>query len=93
MLANAQEEKAAGARAAQASAFEEEYETYDLADGGEYGYGIAADTPAAAADAAPAAKAPDKKKRDKKGAFINQAVGFAPSANVTWGDDIDDEGA
>lgn len=44
----------------------------------------------AAAGTAPAKKSTSKRK--KKATLKNQVVGFAPAANVTFGDDIDDEG-
>lgn len=39
-----------------------------------------------------AKKRANKKQRAKKEAFTNKVVDFAPSVNVTFGDDIDDEG-
>jgi Golgi apparatus protein 1 len=57
-------------------------------------------TPAAAAPAGGAAPAsgtaaPSKtstSNRQKKAPSTNKIVGFAPEANITFGDDIDDEG-
>jgi hypothetical protein len=50
-------------------------------------------TPAAGAPATgtPAPKT-SKSNRQKKAPSTNKIVGFAPEANVTYGDDIDDEG-
>ncbi len=55
----------------------------------------AAAAPVAAAPVAAPAKTAvkAKKKRDKKPAFINKVIEFAPEANITYGDDIDDFGA
>mmetsp|Transcript_34914 Transcript_34914/g.77608 ORF Transcript_34914/g.77608 Transcript_34914/m.77608 type:complete len:994 (-) Transcript_34914:752-3733(-) len=57
-----------------------------------------ADAKPAASDAkqaskpAEAASAKSKKQREKKGPIQNKVIEFAPVANVTFGDDIDDEG-
>lgn len=51
---------------------------------------LAGDGSGAAVGTAPAKKSTSKRK--KKATLKNQVVGFAPAANVTFGDDIDDEG-
>jgi hypothetical protein len=54
----------------------------------------AADKAKAAAATLTAAVAADaKKKREQKAAILNKVITFAPEANVTFGDDIDDDGA
>ncbi len=45
-----------------------------------------------AEDVDPAAAAAAKKKRPEKASMVNKVVSFAPEANVTFGDDIDDDG-